>query len=256
MVQNSELANNVAVVTGGAQGIGKRIVQTLANAGATVIVADIVDAPSTQTGENGTIIYRLTDISQPSQVEKLVQFAVEAYGRLDIWVNNAKANIDAKMALTDMPLETWTTMLDVSLTGAFLGAKYALPVMVTNQHGVIINLSSPHAFYAYPHEVAYDVAKAGLLALTRSIAADYGQYNIRCNTLVPGATADPDERGVLPEWAQGLSTFYPLNRVATTADIAEAVLFLVSDAAQFINGATLTVDGGMSARSPEYAAHL
>lgn len=250
-----QLDTKVAVVTGAARGIGAAIAASYAQAGATVIICDINDEAGTAAADQIGASYQHADITVPDQIAALVQTAVDRYGRLDIWVNNAKPPLQAKIPLVDMPLDTWNAMLNVCLTGAFLGAKYALPVMVAHGGGVIINISSPHGFFAYPHEAAYDAAKAGLLALTRTIAADYGPHNVRCNTLVPGATAPLDEQGQQPAWMQKLRPHYPLGRVSTPQDLAEAALFLASDSAQFINGATLTVDGGMSIRSPEYLDH-
>lgn len=250
------LKSKVAVVTGGAKGIGKGIAQVLVEAGASVVICDVDETEGTSTAESTGALFCKADISNPDDVEALVQFTVERFNRLDVWINNAKPGICAKMPLTDLPLETWNTMLNVCLTGAFLGAKYALPVMVAHGGGVIINIASPHAFFAYPNEVAYDAAKAGMLALTRTIAADYGPQGVRANTVVPGLTLKIPEGEPVADWVGPLVASSPLGKAATPHDIAQSVLFLVSDAASHINGATLTVDGGMSIRSPEYPAHL
>jgi NAD(P)-dependent dehydrogenase (short-subunit alcohol dehydrogenase family) len=146
------LEAKVAVVTGGARGIGKGIAQMLVEAGASVVICDLGEVEGRLAADSTGAVFHKTDISKPDQVEALVQFTVEQFGRLDIWINNAKPGIHGKIPLTEMPLDTWNTMLDVCLTGAFLGAKHALPVMVANKGGVIINISSPHAFFAYPHE--------------------------------------------------------------------------------------------------------
>ncbi len=181
----------------------------------------------------------------------LAAAATDAYGRLDIWVNNAK--VDARASVTDMALEEWNAVLSVCLTGAFLGAKYAIPAMIISGGGVIVNIASVHAMVAYPQCPAYDAAKAGLLALTRQIAAEYGPDNIRANAILPGLIVEHGPDAYSPQVERLARTLCPVGRVGSFADVAAAVLYLVSDAARFVTGAQLLVDGGLTARSPEWA---
>jgi NAD(P)-dependent dehydrogenase (short-subunit alcohol dehydrogenase family) len=251
----------VAIVTGAAQGIGKVIVQKLAEAGAAVVFCDLLDAEGEQVAEEirakgGRAIYQQADVSSPQAVENLIQRAVESYGRLDILVNNAKA--DALGRITELELEDWNRVLAVCLTGSFLCAKYAIPPMIASGGGVILNISSVHALVAYTGFPAYDTAKAGLLGLTRQIAADYGPQGIRANTILPGRIVHEDFKQRRARLAPGLPTqepyaaYYPAGRLGTSEDVAGAVLYLASDAAQFITGTELVVDGGLTARTQEW----
>src|SRR5579875_1045181 len=248
-----ETTGKVVVVPGSARLIGLTIAQTLAQAGAAVVLCDVVDgedAAAEIRASGGQALFRRADVARPEDMAALAALATETYGRLDIWVNNAK--VDARGRLADLALEEWDAVISVCLTGAFLGAKYAIPAMIASGGGAIVNIASVHALVAYPQCAAYDAAKAGLVALTRQIAAEYGPENIRANAVLPGLIVDraPDAYGPrLQDFAQAL---YPVGRVGTFADVADAVLYLVSDAARFVTGAQLVVDGGMTARSPEW----
>ncbi len=248
-----ELQGRVAVVTGAARRIGLTIAQTLARAGAAVVIGDVVDGEAAAAeirSAGGQALYRRADVSHAEDMAALAAAALDTYGRLDIWVNNAK--VDARARVTDLTLEDWNAVLSVCLTGAFLGAKYAIPAMITSG-GVIVNIASVHAVVAYPHCPAYDAAKAGLLALTRQIAAEYGPDNIRANAILPGLIVDHGPEAYSPQVERLARTLYPVGRVGSFADVAAAVLYLVSDAACFVTGAQLLVDGGLTARSPEWA---
>jgi NAD(P)-dependent dehydrogenase (short-subunit alcohol dehydrogenase family) len=252
------LDGKVAVVTGGARNIGRAIARTLAEAGAAVSICDILPPEQVRTADEitsakGRALYRRTDVSSPGDVAGLAEQTVNAFGRLDIWVNNAKA--DANKRVTELSLEEWNRVVGVCLTGAFLGAKYAIPAMVANGGGSIINISSVHASVAYPGFPAYDAAKAGLIGLTRQIAAEYGPQGIRANVILPGLIIEPDGNQGAREFGDLMLPLYPVGRVGQPLDIANAVLYLASDGASFVTGASLVVDGGMTARSPEWGRH-
>lgn len=243
----------VVVVTGAAQGIGKVIVHTFAEAGAAVVFCDIQDPQGEAVAEavrakGGRAIYQHTDVASPPEVQKLIQCAVQNYGRLDILVNNAKA--DALGRVTELELKDWNRVLSVCLTGSFLCAKYAIPHMIASGGGAIINISSVHALVAYAEFPAYDTAKAGLLGLTRQIAADYGPEGIRANTIIPGRIVHEDFKRRFPRLP--FSAYYPVGRLGKPSDIASAVLYLASDAAEFITGTELVVDGGLTSRTQEW----
>jgi len=252
----------VALVAGAAQGIGKVIVQKFAEAGAAVVFCDLLDDEGEKVAEDlraqgGRALYQRADVSSPQAVESLMQHAVQNYGRLDILVNNAKA--DAWDRLTELALEDWNRVLAVCLTGSFLCAKYAIPHMIASgSGGAIINISSVHALVAYSGSPAYDTAKAGLLGLTRQIAADYGPEGIRANTIIPGRIVHEDLKKRIarlsstPPTPLPFSAYYPVGRLGTSEDVASAVLYLASDSAQFITGTELVVDGGLTTRTQEW----
>jgi NAD(P)-dependent dehydrogenase (short-subunit alcohol dehydrogenase family) len=253
------MQNRVAVVTGAGGLIGRAIARTLAVAGMRVVVSDINTAAGRQTVQlvqeksGGQAIYHPADISDPAQVEGLIQTTITRFGRLDVFVNNAMVHIPK--SVLEMSVEEWDSVQNVCLRAAFLSAKYAIPVMQrqTPKGGNFINVSSVHALAAYPANPAYDAAKAGLLALTRQIAADYGRDGIRANAILPGLIIAPPDEEPPPAWLNpDTINLYPTGRVGYPADVANAVLYLASDAAQFITGTTLVIDGGMLARSPEY----
>ena len=251
----------VALVTGAAQGIGKVIVQKFVEAGAAVVFCDLLDAEGEQVAEEirakgGRALYQHTDVRLPQEVESLMQRAVESYGRLDILVNNAK--LDAVGRVTELELEDWNLVLAVSLTGSFLCAKYAIPRMIASGGGVILNISSVHALVAYAGWPAYDTAKAGLLGLTRQIAADYGPEGIRANTIIPGRIVHEEFKNRIARLSPNVpsqepyAAYYPVGRLGTSEDVAGAVLYLASNAAQFITGTELVVDGGLTSRTQEW----
>ncbi len=249
-----DLQGKVAVVTGAARRIGLTIARTLAQAGAAVVISDVVDGEAAAAeirSAGGQALYRRADVSHAEEMAALAAAAMDAYGRLDIWVNNAK--VDARGNVTELALEDWNAVLSVCLTGAFLGAKYAIPAMIASGGGAIVNIASVHAVVAYPQCPAYDAAKAGLLALSRQIAAEYGSANIRANAILPGLIVEHSPDAYSPRVERLARTLYPIGRVGTFADVAAAVLYLVSDAARFVTGAQLVVDGGLTARSPEWA---
>ncbi len=251
-----DLQGKVAVVTGAARRIGLTIARTLAGAGAAVVLSDVVDGDAAAAeirSSGGQALYRRADVTRPEDMAALAAATTDAYGRLDIWVNNAK--VDARASVTELALEEWNAVLSVCLTGAFLGAKHAIPAMIASGGGAILNIASVHAVVAYPQCPAYDAAKAGLVALTRQIAAEYGPDNIRANAILPGLIVDLPADELAPPWVRAMQDHYPMGRVGASADVAAAVLYLASDGARFVTGAALVVDGGMTARSPEWVTH-
>ncbi|MDX1992523.1 MAG: SDR family oxidoreductase [bacterium] len=246
------LKGKVAVVTGGARNIGRHLVERLAREGATVLFCDVLDEEGTAVAsalrpDGYSALYHHTDLRQPQQIEQLA-LAAAAYGKIDLWVHNGM--VDVRRSVVELMPEEWDAVQDVCLRAAFLGAKYAIPHMPPGSS--LINISSVHALVSYAHAPAYAAAKAGLIALTRQIAAEYGERGIRANVLVPGLIVHP---GVSEGYDEKSLPFYPVQRLGLPEDIAEAVLFLASPAARFISGAALVIDGGMTARSPEWHTH-
>jgi NAD(P)-dependent dehydrogenase (short-subunit alcohol dehydrogenase family) len=179
-----------------------------------------------------------------------VEAVVQKWGRLDILVNNA--GIEITGTVVEITPEQWERQLGVNLKGAFLCARAAIPHM-RERGGAIVNISSVHAFVSYAGSVAYDASKAGLIGLTRTMALDHGRDRIRVNAICPGYI----ETALLGQWLdeqadpqtamRQVLSFHPLGRIGAPRDIAEACLFLVSDAASFISGTALVVDGAMTA---------
>ena len=241
----------VAIVTGAAQNIGRAIARVLAESGARVLLTDIQDERGEAAAEairagGGEASYARADVGQEDDIRRMVDTAVERYGRLDILVNNA--HWEAHGTVEEVSLADWDRSLRVLLTAAYLGTKYAAPAMREAGGGSIVNISSVHAFRVSAAYPTYQTAKAGLLHLTRQIAYDYGPQGIRCNAICPGAIPPDETRAARiddPTWTARHYLHNRLRRVGATQDIANAVLFLCSEAAGFITGHALVVDGGM-----------
>jgi NAD(P)-dependent dehydrogenase (short-subunit alcohol dehydrogenase family) len=249
------LAQRVALVTGAGAGIGAGIAECFSEAGASVVIFDIDGAAANRMKEkiaqaSGARCLAIQgDVSKEADVQAALAQAVKTFGAIDILVNNA--GIDVASPVPEMSADDWDRVLAVNLKGAFYFSKYVIPTM-RQRGGAIVNISSVHAFASYEHYAAYDASKAGLLALTRTLALDHGRDGIRVNAICPGyistpmtdewLNAQPDPGATLRE----VLSFHPLGRIGTTRDVAEAALFLVSDASSFISGSYLVVDGAMT----------
>jgi NAD(P)-dependent dehydrogenase (short-subunit alcohol dehydrogenase family) len=245
--------NRVAIVTGAGRGIGFGIAERFLEAGASVAAVDVqagrIQDAAEQLGSKGPSLAIAADVSVEEQVEAAVEETVKRFGRLDVLVNNA--GIEVLGSASEISVEGWDRQLDVNLRGAFLCSKYAVEKM-RGRGGAIVNIASVHAFASYPGVVAYDASKAGMLGMTRAMALDHAKDAIRVNAICPGYIDTP----MLDAWLKtmpdpheamrGILKCHPLGRIGTPRDIAEAVLFLASEAASFITGATLVVDGGMT----------
>ena len=251
------LAGKVAIITGSTSGIGRRTAEVFAQEGARVVVngrraeaGEKVAADIRAAGGEASFIQ--TDVTQPEQLQALVQFAVETYGRLDILMNNAWSGKSG--SVTELSLEDWQADMAVSLTAIFLASKYAIPEMIKTGGGSIINTSSVHGLMVRTNNAIYSTVKAGMLHLTRQMAVDYGQYNIRVNAVCPGGTILPEHEAQYqahveahPEYKPFASKLYPLlGRPAFAVEIAKAALFFASDDANYVTGNTLVLDGGMT----------
>ncbi len=253
-----ELDGKVAIVTGGASGIGAATVRRLTADGATVVSTDVqVDAGAAVADEVGATFVE-HDVRDDAGWRRVVDDAVAAHGRLDVVVNNA--GMVGSSNIEHVELDAWQRVLDVNLTGVMLGCQHAVRVMKDNPggpSGSIVNVSSTTAFTAVPGDVAYVASKGAVRSMTRSIAVYCGQlgYGIRCNALVPGAT----DTGIIEAASQRvpgirdhLATISPLGRMGTPDDLANAIAFLASDRSSFVTGADLLVDGGALAVHPGY----
>jgi NAD(P)-dependent dehydrogenase (short-subunit alcohol dehydrogenase family) len=248
-----QLAERVALVTGAAMGIGEGIAQRFLDEGAGVALFDWNSQALRDTAQrlsaSGSVIAIEGDVSLESDVVRAIRCTLDTFGRLDILVNNA--GIDLAGKVTELTATDWDRLLGVNLKGTFLFAKHSMAELERNR-GNIVNISSVHALVSFEACPAYDAAKAGLLALTRTLALDHGPAGVRVNAICPGYILTPmtekwfasvPDRATTEEQVRNL---HPLRRLGTPRDIAEAALFLASDAASFISGATIVVDGGLT----------
>lgn len=253
-----DLPGKVIVITGAGRGLGATIAEVAVENGAKVVVADIVDEWGVRTvdkirSKGGEAAFFHVDVTDEKAVQAMVEFAVKTYGRLDGIVNNA-AIIAVKKA-GELSAEDWNKVIAVNLTGVFYGCKHAIRQFEKQGGGgAIVNIGSISAVVGMPEQPCYCAAKGGVLQLTRQIAIDYAKENIRCNSVGPGSIegefvrvyiegqADPTEA------EKTLYNGHPMGRIADPVEIANAVVFLLSDRSTFTTGANLQVDGGYSAR--------
>jgi NAD(P)-dependent dehydrogenase (short-subunit alcohol dehydrogenase family) len=254
-----ELEEKVALVTGGAHGIGRAIVQVLAANGARVAIVDIDAQGSARAARqleeaHGPCLGLEGDVADAGQMEKAAAQVVERWGRIDILVNNAGINTTGgRVPIHEFDLGTWDRIIAVDLRGIFATSRAVVPVMLKGG-GRIVNISSIAGLVPLRLQSAFVAAKAGVVNLTRSMALELGPKGILVNAVAPGSTLTRGTEalfygkdGAYTEKAQSLLSHIPLGRPATVEEIAWAVLFLVAPEASYINGAILTVDGGWTA---------
>jgi NAD(P)-dependent dehydrogenase (short-subunit alcohol dehydrogenase family) len=259
----------VVIVTGGANGIGRAISLAFAGEGARVVVLDIDGRGAEQTvalvkaiaGSDGLAV--TADVADAEAVRRAVMDAVTTFGRLDVLVNNAAA-LEPELAATDIdvvttPIETWDRTMAVNLRGPMLACKYAIPEMArTTGGGVIVNISSTAAYNGDVVHLAYSASKAALHALTRSIATTHGMKGIRCNTVATGLVLTANAaRAVSAEKLAAYRRNRLVDEVGTPEEVASLVTYLASDAARYIQGQALVIDGGATAHQPWHVlAHI
>lgn len=246
-----DLKNKVAIVTGGAQGIGRAISESFAEAGASVFIADIDDeageaAAAAIRQNGGDATYCHADVSIEAEAAEATRLAAAKRHRLDVLCNNA-GYLASFHNLADAPADEWERNFSVSLLGTRHFSREALRWMVPQRQGSIINIASVQSLAAARDSVAYSSIKTALLGFTRCVAYDYGPYNIRVNAICPGAiqTRISPRPGEEAYNRQVSKTF--LGRVGQPREIGGAAVFLASDAASYVTGAVLAVDGGWSA---------
>jgi NAD(P)-dependent dehydrogenase (short-subunit alcohol dehydrogenase family) len=252
----SNLAGEVAIVTGGSRGIGRAVVELFVGEGASVVFCgrdeQVGRQAEAELGAPEQAVFRVADVTSAGDLAALVATCVERFGPPSVLVNNAgvNANYDA----VEMSEDEWERFFAVDLKAAWLAAKHILPHMKRAGRGSIVNVSSLHGFVTLEGFFPYAAAKSGLLGLTRSLALDYGPHGIRVNAVAPGfirtrlvqESIDRADDAAAAE--QAMVGGVALGRIGTPQEVAKAVRFLASDDASYITGASLLVDGGLTAR--------
>ena len=252
------LDGKVAVVTGGAHGIGRASAKALAAEGARVAIGDVDEPDGRACAEEivdagGGALFVRTDVTSMDDVRALVGAAVDRWGRLDVMFNNVGVAIAGSAA--EISEDEWSRVIDVNLTGVWRGIRVAIPIMLETGGGSIVNSSSVQGHVGFIGWSAYAASKGGIDALTRQAAVEYASRGIRVNSIVPGTILtemnerilrevdDPD--ALQAEWR----TMHPVGRVGTPEEVAAVVVFLASDESSFVTGESLRVDGGMVVRA-------
>ncbi len=242
------LENKIAIITGGADGLGKAAAVKFANEGAVVFIWDMNEMKGQQSAEeiiaNGGIAYFMkVNTALYAEVEMATNKVIEQCGRIDILINNAGITRDS--TIKKMTPELWQQVIDVNLTGVFNCAKCASAVMVEKGYGRIINTSSVVALYGNFGQTNYVATKAGVIGLTKTLAKELGRKGVTVNAVAPGFIATEMVKKMPENVLKAMEEKVPVGRLGLPEEIASAYLFLASDEAAYINGATLSVDGGI-----------
>jgi NAD(P)-dependent dehydrogenase (short-subunit alcohol dehydrogenase family) len=251
------LEGKVALVTGGSSGIGRASAITFAREGAKVLVADVAVRGGEETVSmikkaGGEAIFVKVDVSTDEDAKRMVQVAVATYGRLDILFNNAGVQVFGTIPNTSEA--DWYKVMDVNLKGVYLGCKYAIPQMIAQGGGSIINTSSALGLVGDPDLPAYGATKGGILAMTKAMAQAHGRGKIRVNSICPGDVETPivveyfEHQPDPQEARRRVASEYALGRIAKPEEIANVALFLASDESSFITGTYIVVDGGLTSK--------
>ncbi|OIK15770.1 short-chain dehydrogenase [Bacillus sp. MUM 116] len=245
-----KLKDKVAIVTGGASGIGEATVRLFAEEGAKVVIADFSERGkdvSVELNTNGfDTLFIKTDVTKEEDIKQMINETVNHYGKLDIMYANAGVADDAPAH--ELSYEKWKRTIDINLSGVFLSDKYSIEQFLKQgTGGVIVNAGSIHSFVALPNPTAYSSAKGGVKLLTQNLCTAYAKDGIRINAVCPGYIETPLLSSVDPQTKDYLASLHPQGRLGKPEEIAKAVLFLASDDASFVNGTTLLVDGGYTA---------
>jgi 3-oxoacyl-[acyl-carrier protein] reductase len=244
------LEEKVAIVTGGASGLGKTFCLALAEHGAKLVVADIKEKEAQQTAseikaKGGKAISIKADVTSEEATLAMAKETIKQFGRIDILVNNAALVYGiTRKPFTEIPPAEWDKMMAVNLKGVFLCSRAVFPQMKKQGKGKIINLSSETAFTGSRHMVHYVTSKGGIISFTKSLAVEVGQYGIRVNAIGPGFTDSAASRSIIDDITKYDISLTPLGRLEVPEDLVGALIFLASDDSDFITGQTLVVDGG------------
>lgn len=250
------LADRVIMVTGGASGIGEATSRLCAARGASVVIADLDEEQAQGLvraihDDGGSAAFIRTDVTQETDVQALVEFAVSTFGGLHGAFNNAGVTTSPPAPLTELRLEQWQQCLDVNMTGVFLCMKHQLRHMLDHGGGAILNTSSTSGIVGAPMTAAYTATKHGVIGVTRAAAVEFSGRGIRVNALLPGATETPmlkDALATHPTLRETTEAARPIGRIGQPQEIAEAAAWLLSDAASYVTGSCFVVDGAYTAQ--------
>lgn len=245
----NRLESKIAVITGGADGIGKAAAVKFAAEGAMVVIWDMNEENGKNTVEEikktgGKAVFNKVNVANYTEVEVATKKITDEYSKIDILVNNAGITRDS--TLKKMTQEQWQQVIDVNLTGVFNCTKHISPIMVEHNYGRIINTSSVVALYGNFGQTNYVATKAGLIGMTKTWAKEFGRKNITVNAVAPGFILTEMVKKMPENVLQAMQDKVPVGRLGQPEDIANAYLFLASDEASYVNGNILSVDGGMT----------
>ncbi len=250
----NDLQGKVAIVAGGASGIGRAAAKLYARQGTRVIVSDVAEAGGQETvrliqAAGGEAVFARADVSNPADCQALAAAAVERYGRLDIAFNNAGIGGESKPT-ADYSLENWQKVIAVNLSSVFYCMKYEIPAILAGGGGAIVNMASILGQVGISNAPAYVAAKHGVVGLTRAAALEYSTQGVRINVVGPAFISTPLIAGLEqdPQAYNGLVSQHPIGRLGQPEEVAELVVWLSSDKASFVSGAYYAVDGGYLAR--------
>ena len=246
------ISDKVAIITGAASGIGRTTAILFAKEGGKVVVADKNEVGGNETvdlirSDGGQAIFDYVNVTSATDIQGMVKTTINTYGKLNILVNNA--GIAIRLPVVDLSEEDWDRNIDVNLKSVYLSSKYAIPRMIKNGGGSIVNIASIYGIVGGRIRAAYAASKGGVVNLTRSMALDYALHKIRVNCVCPGFVNTPLLKNILKnkEEYQALADLHPMGRLGDMLEIALGVLYLASDESSFVTGIALPIDGGYTA---------
>ncbi len=252
------LEGKIAVITGGAGGLGSATAERFVSEGATVVVADLFEDRAKDVAQRigGGSIGLHFDCGDPASIEAGIAEVIARFGKIDILFNNAAAtskevNLQDRTAV-DIPIEIWDLVMNVNVRGVMLGCKYALPHMIAAGGGSIINTASDSGLMGDNVRIAYGTSKAAVIGLTKYVAAQHGRQGIRCNAILPGPIIN-DSLAEYPDLVKRIKRQSLTSRIGIPADIAAMAAFLAADESEYITGQAYSVDGGHAAHQPQMA---
>ncbi len=246
------MKDKTVIITGSASGIGKATAELFARNGANLVISDIQEAPGKATTENiksagGKASFFKVDVARPEEMEALVNFAVNTYGKLDIAINNAGIAGELN-GVADMSIEGWQKIIGINLNSLFYGMKYQIQAMLKNGSGSIVNVSSILGSVGFAGSAGYTAAKHGVVGLTQAAAIEYSARGIRINAVGPGFIDTPLLDALDTEMKKQLIALHPIGRLGRSEEVAELIYWLGSDKSSFATGSYYPIDGGYLAR--------
>lgn len=259
----NKMKNRVAIVTGGCGGVGIEVSKLFADEGACVVIADMNDTVGAKLEQEireagGNAIFCHVDVTNEKEIADCVKKCVETYGKLDTLINIACIMSVETGYIHEVTSEMFDKDMDINFKGTFLFTKYALPEMMKNESGAIVNFSAVSAACGMIGHSIYAAAKNGIESFTRMIATQYGQKGIRANCIRPGVMTNPvwENTDFGKEYAAFMLSHMPAKRIGTARDASKVVLFFACDDSSYVNGQTLTMDGGLTCHEPQWKEDL